>query len=229
MMSPVSSVKCVWWLIQKDFTQEARALAVWPKTLFLGLVFVLLLSMQIDLPPEQRASVVAGLVWITIYFAGTLVFERSFASEYDSGCCQTLPLFPVVPSVIFFAKMIANLASLAVLEAIVIPLFIVLADVPLLDRPLSMAVIVALGSIGFAAMGTLMGAATCGLRHRGGLVALLLLPLVAPALVSAAKATQILLEDPYDPMWRWWIQLLAGFAVVFTVLSATVFEYVMEE
>jgi heme exporter protein B len=229
MMSLGSTAKSVWWLIRKDFTQELRALVVWPKTLLFGLVLVLLLSLQIDLPAEQRASLVAGLLWITILFTGMLVFERSFACEHDSGCWQLLQLCPITPGAVFLAKMFVNLAFILVLESIIIPLFIVLADVPQLARPVPMAPIVALGSIGFTAIGTLIGALTAGLRHRGGLVALLLLPLVAPVLLSATEATRIVLQSSYDPVWRWWIQLLTVFAVVFTVLGALTFEYVMED
>ena len=228
-MSAYASARCLWWLIRKDLTREVRGQQAWPRTLLLGLVLVLLLATQIDLPAEEQAHVVGGLLWITIFFSGTLALERSFASEHDGACWHTLRLYPVAPSVLFLAKMAGNLVSIGILELVIIPLFIVLTDVPLLRRPGSMALIVILGSIGLAAIGTLLGAVTAGLRNRGGLLALVLLPLVAPVLLSSAEATRILLTNDNSPLWTWWIQLMAVFAVVFTVVGAATFEFVMEE
>jgi ABC-type transport system involved in cytochrome c biogenesis permease component len=130
---------------------------------------------------------------------------------------------------IFFAKMIVNVASIVILEALLIPLFIVLTDVPLLARPGPLVLIAVLGSIGFAAVGTLLGGITAGMRNQGGLLALLLLPLVAPVLLSSAEATRIALASVDDPLWWWWIQLLAAFAAVFTAVGALAFGFVMED
>jgi heme exporter protein B len=216
-------------MIQKDLTREIRAQHVWPRTLLRALVLVLLQATQVDLPVEQEAGVVGGLLWITIFFSGTLAIERSFASEHEGGCWQALLLYPIAPSALFLAKLLTNFVSIIILQLAVIPLFIVLTDVRLLDRPGSLALIVVLGSVGFASVGTLIGALTAGLRNRGGLLALLLLPLVAPILLSSAEATRIVLASHNDPLWWWWTQLLATFAVVFTVVGAMAFSVVMEE
>lgn len=228
-MTAISSPRHLWWLIHKDLTREIRAPQAWPKMVLLGIVLVLLLATQIDLPIEQQTHVISGLLWTTIFFSGTMSIERSFASEHEGGCWQTLRLYPTAPSTLFMAKMTVNLASILILEALLIPLFIVLTDVPLLARPGSMLLIAVLGSIGFAAVGTLMGGVSAGLRNQGGLLPLLLLPLVAPVLLSSAEATRIALASSDDPLWWWWIQLLAAFAVVFTTVGALGFSFVLEE
>jgi heme exporter protein B len=229
MMTAFFSAWRLWWLIHKDLTREIRAPQAWPRTMLLGIVLVLLLATQIDLPMGQQTRVISGLLWTTIFFSGTLAIERSFPSEHDDGCWQALLLFPVAPSMIFFAKMIVNVASIVILEALLIPLFIVLTDVPLLARPGPLVLIAVLGSIGFAAVGTLLGGITAGMRNQGGLLALLLLPLVAPVLLSSAEATRIALASVDDPLWWWWIQLLAAFAAVFTAVGALAFGFVMED
>jgi heme exporter protein B len=90
-------------------------------------------------------------------------------------------------------------------------------------------VVAALGNIGFAAVGTLVSGLTSGLRHRGGLLTLLLLPLVVPVVLAAAETTRIALAGQIDALWWRWIQLLAVFAVLYTVVGAMLFEFVMEE
>lgn len=228
-MTAYASAQSMWWLIQKDLLREVRAHQALPTALLLGVVLVLLLAIQLDLPAEQQAHVVAGLLWTSIFFSATLAFERTFTSEHDSGCWQNLLLYPVSPSTLFLAKMLVNLASLVLLESLLIPIFVVLTDVPLLASPGSLALIVGLGNIGFAAVGTLLGALTAGLRNRGGLIALLLLAVAAPVSLSSAEATRMMLVGNSGPLWWWWIQLLLAFAVVFTVVGALAFEHVMEE
>ncbi len=223
------TVNSLWWLIHKDLTREFRAQHVWPGMVLLGLVMVFLLATQIDLPAEEKARVVGGLLWVAVFFAGTLACERSFTSELDAGCWQALALYPIAPSVLFLAKMATNVAALVVLELVLVPLFIVLTDVPLAARPGALMLIAALGNVGFAAVGTLVSGLTVGLRHRGGLLALLLLPLVVPVVFASAEATRMMLSGQIDLLWWRWIQLLAVFATVFTVVGALAFEFVMEE
>lgn len=218
-----------WWLVHKDLVREWRAQHAWPGMVLLGLVIVFLLATQIDVPLDEKSRVGGGLLWIAIFFAGTLACERSFAGERDAGCWQALTLYPVAPSVLFLAKMAVNLAALVILELVLVPAFVVLSDMPFNARLGPLLSIAALGNVGFAAVGTLVSGLTSGLRQRGGLLTLLLLPLVVPVVLAAAAATRLALMEPLDALaWRW-IQLLAVFAVVFTVLGALLFEFVMEE
>lgn len=229
MMQALRTTKLLWWLIHKDLTREWRAQQVWPGMVLLGLVLVFLLATQLELPLEQKQRVAGGLIWLAVFFAGTVACERSFAGEREAGCWRALTMYPVAPSVLFLAKMAVNLAALAALELVLVPLFTVLSDVPLASRPGPLVLVAALSNVGFAAVGTLVSALTAGVRHRGSLLALLLLPLVVPVLFGSAEATRLLLAGPMDSQWWLWTKLLAVFAVVFTVVGAFVFEFVVEE
>jgi len=223
------TTKSLWWLIHKDLTRELRAQHVWPGMVLLGLVLVFLLATQLDLAVEEKARVAGGLLWLAIFFAGTLACERSFTSERDAGCWQALRMYPIAPSVLFLAKLAVNLVALVALELVLVPVFVVLSDVPLASRPGPLMLIAALGNVGFAAAGTILSGLTAGLRHRGGLLAILLLPLIIPVVFGSAEATRLLLAGRIDSQWWLWIQLLAVFATLFTVLGALVFEFVVEE
>ena len=224
-----ATMKSVWWLIHKDLTRELRTHHTWPGMLLLGIVLVFLLAMQMDLPFDEKSRIGGGLLWVAIVFAGTLAMERSVASEQEGGCWQALALYPIGPGVLFVAKMAVNLASLVILELMLVPLFIALTDVSLLARPGYFLLIVTLGNVGFAAIGTLVSAATADLRNRGGLVALLLLPLAMPVVLASAEATSMLLRGDTDWPWWLWVQMLAVFAVVFTAVAAVVFPVLIEE
>jgi heme exporter protein B len=229
LMKVHKSARSVWWLIHKDLTRELRAHTTWPGMLLLGLVMVFLLATQITLPLDQKTPLIGGLLWLSIFFAGTSALERSFDSERDSGCWQALKLYPVDASLQFLAKVAVNIISLAILECVLIPAFIVLTDVPLLARPGPLLLVVALGTISFGSIGTLLSAVTAGLRLRGGLLAFLLLPLVTPVVLASAEATRIVLAgEDVSPYWQW-VRLLAVFSLVFTISGAVLFEFVMED
>jgi heme exporter protein B len=223
------SAKSFWWLVHKDLRREVRSQSVWPCMVMLGVVLIFLLTIPLDLADEDKPRVVGGLLWLAIFFAGTLAFEHSFAGERQHGAWQVLTLYPVNPAIPFLAKMVVNVVSLFILEAVLIPAFIVFSDVPLLARPGPMLLIAGLGSVGHAAVGTLISAMASGLRHRGSLMALLLLPLVSPLAIGAAEATRLTLAGQLDSAWWQWIQLLGVFAVVFTVAGALAFEFIIEE
>lgn len=224
----LDSVRAWCWLLHKDLLREWRAPRGWSGMLLLAVVLAALIEMQLELPRELKRGLVAGLFWLAAFFAGTLALERSFAAERECGCWSALLLYPVAPGTIFLAKLTANFLALCLVDAVLVAAFTIFSDVPLLTRPAAFAGILLLANLGFASVGTLLGALTSGIQQRGSLLVLLLLPLVSPVILSAAQATRLLLADsPGD--WQRWAQLLAVFAVVFVSLGTLVFEFLTED
>ena len=219
----------LWWMIHKDLVSEWRARRAWPAMLLFGAVVALAFSVQIDPQPEWKAQTAGSLLWLAIFFAGMLAIDRSFAAEREEGCSQGLSLYPIPAAAIFLAKLGTNIAALAVLQAVLIPLFIVLCDAPLAVHPWAMLLVAALGNLGISAVGTLLGALTSGTRHAGSLLALLALPLAIPVVLAASKATQFLCFDQIDSdCWRW-LQLLAAFDAAFIAAGTLLFDFVVED
>ena len=146
----------IWWMIHKDLVSEWRSRRAWPAMILFGIVVAVVFSLQIDLPSEYKRQIAASVLWITIFLAATLSLDRSFALEREDACWRVLLLYPVSPSSVYAAKLAANIIWLAVLQAAIIPLFAVLTDVPLLDRPWAMGLVALLGNVGIAAVGTLL-------------------------------------------------------------------------
>ena len=115
-------------------------------------------SVQMDLPAEHKRQMAASLLWVAIFFAAALSLDRSFASERDDGCWRALLLYPISPSVVYLAKLAVNIVWLAALQCVLIPLFVILTDVPLLSHPWEMCLVALLGNAGIAASGTLLSA-----------------------------------------------------------------------
>ncbi len=219
----------LWWMIHKDLVSECRARRVWPAMLLLGVVVALVFAVQMDLSPQQKRQMVGGLLWLAIFFAGMLALDRSFAAEREDGCWEGLLLYPVSPAAVYLAKLGVNVVALGALQCVLIPLFVVLCDVPLMRHPWAMVLVAVLGNLGIASIGTLLSALATGIRHSGNLLAVLVLPLVIPVVLAAAEATRLIAENHLAAEWWRWVQLLAAFAVVFITAGIVLFDFVIED
>ena len=222
-------LKAFWFLVAKDLVGEFRARRAWPAMLLLGLLLVVLVEMQIELPTEHKSGVICGLFWLDVFFAGTLALERSLVSEREEGCWRTLFLYPISPALVFFAKMAMNFVALVILELVLIPAFVVFANVNLLANPLMLGLVAVLGNLGFVSVGVTVTAVTNHSSQKAGLLALILLPLLSPVLVAAAEATRLAVIGECNEQWWSWVQLLAVFCVLFTTLGFVLFPSAVEE
>jgi len=219
----------LWWLIHKDLIVEFRTRQAWPAMLLLGVIVAVLFSLQLELPIEERPAAAGTMLWLATLFAGMVAIERTGAAEQQDGCWDALSLYPLPHSTIYLAKLFVNFLALMALQGALVPLFVVLADVPLLRHFWAMILVAVLGSWGMAAVGTLISSLTHGIRQRGAILSLLVLPLLLPLVLSAAEATRcIAANDMGEPWWRW-IQFLAAFAIVFTTLGTVMFGFLVEE
>ena len=219
----------LWWLVSKDLVSEYRSRCVWPVMLLLGVVVALMFSVQMDLPADQQRRMAGSLLWLAIFFAGTLALDRSFAAEREEGCWEGLLLYPVSRSTIYLAKLTVNVLALAALQCVLIPVFVVLSDVPLLAHPWQMVLVAFLGNVGISAVGTLLSALATGIRHSAYLLPLLVLPTVIPVVLAAAEATRLTVEGHFDLEWWRWIQLLGAFAIVFVSVGIALFDFAVED
>ncbi|MGD0899984.1 MAG: heme exporter protein CcmB [Thermoguttaceae bacterium] len=219
----------LWWIISKDLVSECRSRRVWPAMLLLGIVVALTFAGQMDLPATERRRVAGGMLWLAIFFAGMLALDRSFASEREDGCWEGLRLYPFSTGTLYLAKLAVNIVAMAALQCVLIPLFVVLSDVPLLAHPAAAVLVALLGNLALSAVGTLLSALGAGIRQSAYLLPLLVLPMAVPAVLAAAEATRLAAEGDFGPDWWRWIQLLAAFAVLFITLGMVLFDFVLED
>ena len=216
-------------MIQKDLVSEWRSRRAWPAMILLGIVVAVVFSLQIDLPAEHKRPMVASLLWVAIFLAAGLGLDRTFGLEREDGCWQTLLAYPVSPSSLYLAKLTVNVVWLMVLEAVLVPLFIVLTDVPLLNHPWAMALVAILGNLGIASAGTLLSALATRVHKGTNLTVLLALPMAIPVVLAAAEATRLVTEGHLDGRFWDWNGLLAVFAAIFAVLGTMLMDFVVEE
>ena len=214
-------------IVWKDLTAELRSRELLSAMLVFALLVVLIFNFALELDIRTRETVTSGVLWVTFAFAGTLGLNRSMAIEKDRGCLDGLLLVPVDRSALYFGKALGNLIFMLIVEAIILPVYSVLYDVNLF-LPGLMTVIL-LGSVGYAAVGTLLSTMAVQARTRDVLLPILLFPVVLPVLVAALRACNgFLLGFEMVEIWPW-INLLIAYDVIFIAVAFIVFDYVVEE
>ncbi|MEW6406789.1 MAG: heme exporter protein CcmB, partial [Chloroflexota bacterium] len=182
-----SFIKAMFAVVQKDLAAEFRSRELLSAMLVFSMLVILIFNFALELEPDIRQKVTAGVLWATFAFAGTLGLNRSIAIEKDRGCMDGLLLAPVDRAAIYFGKVISNLIFMLIVEVIVLPLYGILYGVNLF-QPGLLGVIL-LGSIGYTAVGTLISTMTVQTRMRDVLLPILLFPVAIPVLLAAVKAS----------------------------------------
>ena len=214
-------------VVWKDLAAELRSRELLSSMLVFALLVILVFNFALELDIASRRTVTSGVLWVTFAFAGTLGLNRSMAVERDRGCLDGLLLAPVDRSALYFGKALGNLAFMLIVEAIVLPIYSLLYNINLFDPGLIGVVL--LGSIGYAAVGTLLSAMAVQARTRDVLLPILLFPVMLPVLVAAVRATNaVLLGLEAADVWPW-LNLLIAYDVIFTAAAFMLFDFVVEE
>lgn len=214
-------------LVAKDLLVELRSREVAYSTLVFALLVLLIFNFAFELRVENLQALAPGVLWVTFIFAAVLALSRLFAAERDRGALEGLLLCPVDRGTIYLAKLISALVLMLAVEAVAVPVFIALFGLNLPLGPLGL--VAFLGSLGFASVGTLFSALAAHTRTREGLLPLLLFPISVPVIIATVKATGgVVAGEPWGVTLPW-LQLLAGFDVLFAGLSYLVFELAVEE
>jgi heme exporter protein B len=220
----VRAVAAVLW---KDLAAEFRSKELISAMVVFSLLVILIFNFALELNRGAEESVAAGVVWVTFIFAGTLGFNRSLSQEKDRGSLDGLLLAPVDRSALYFGKALGNLVFMSLVEAILLPVAAVLFNVPLLN-PLLLLVVL-LGTVGYAAVGTLLASMVVHTRGRDVMLSILLFPVALPLLMAAVRASgNILAAAGWDQIGPW-LNLLVGYDVIFGAVALMLFEPIVEE
>ena len=224
-----AGLRTVYLLLAKDVLVELRNRETFTTMLFFGVVILFLFHFGLNPERENTALLAPGLLWLAFMFTGVLGLGRSFQAEQANDCLEQLLLVPGDRGNIFLGKLVGNLAFMLAVELLIIPLFALFFQLNLWEALLPLLVVAVLGTLGFAAIGTLFSALTANLRAREVLFPLLLFPLVVPVVIGAVTATAIILGGGTLGEAGGWLKLLGAFDTIFLVVAYLTFEFVVEQ
>lgn len=214
-------------ILGKELQVEWRTREALSAMLVFSLLVLVIFNFAFDLQGVDIKVLGPGILWVAFCFSGILGLGRSFAGERDKGSLEGMLLAPIDRGAMYLGKAIANFLFIVVMEAITLPLFVILFNVPVEWFPLVGYLV--LGTVGFSAVGTLLSAIAASTRMREVMLPVLLFPVLVPLLVASVKITQGALQGLQFSDYQGWFNLLVAFDAIFLTVAYLVFEFVVEE
>lgn len=223
------ALRSAWIIAAKDLRLELRSRTAFLSSLAFTAVVLAIFNFARDPTAVSTVDMAPGILWITFTFAGLLGLNRAFALERDNRAMEGLLLSPASRSSLFLGKALANLAFVGLVEAVALPLFALLFNVPVAPVLAPLAGVIALATIGFVAVGTLLSAIAVSTRHAELMLPLLMLPFLVPPITSAVQMTARLLGGRPFAELSGWLKLLVAYDIVAVVAAFLVFEFTLDE
>jgi len=221
------SLAVIWAIGRKDLLLETRNKDVIVAVSVFALLVLMIFTFAIDINQVNAKLTGPGILWASIAFAGVTGLNRAFAIELEGNTLEALMLAPKSGDLIYAGKMFGNFLFITAAQIIVIPIFAVLFNLAVLRW--EMLVVSLLTTIGFSAIGTLFAAMTIRVRAREVMLPLLFLPVVTPLIMAAVESTSHVVNDSSWPEIYQWIQLAIAFDIAFIVVSAFIFQQILED
>jgi heme exporter protein B len=212
----------------KDLRAELRTKEAINASFAFALVILVLFSFAFDPEEDTTKAISGGLLWIVFAFAGTLVFNRSFARELPNDCLDALVAAPIPGAALFLGKALANYLLVLAIELVSLPVFGIFYNVHWTRQFPQLMLVLALGTWGLTVIGTVFSALTVNIRLREVMLPMLTYPILAPALMAAMQLTMQLIQgNAIGPETVRWLNLLIAFDVAFTAVSLYLVETVL--
>jgi len=218
-----SSGAAVWAILRKECRSEWRTRYGLNAALLFAITTLTSVSFAVG-RLSDRVDLLSALLWVVLLFAALASMSHAFVREVE-GHTLTLLRLVASPTAIALGKLLFNLVFLAVIEAVAVPLYLVLMGAPP-PRWGAFLALLGLGSVALACATTLVGAVIAQTRGRGALFAGVALPLLLPVLAASVSGMRsqwaggpIIAEA----------RLLAGYAVALFGVSLLLYDHLWED
>ncbi len=214
----------------KDLRIELRSREIVYTMTFFGALIVVVYSFAFPVKPELVRAAVPGMLWVAIAFAGTVGLGRAFDRERENDTMRALLLAPIPRLSVFLGKAISIALLVFAVALVCTPMLALLLDAPLFAMPGPLLLVLVLGAIGFANVGSVFAATLLKVRSRDVLLPVILYPILIPLFVAGTSATEAMIatRPDLDKLW-YWIGFLGIYDAVFLVLSLWIFEALVIE
>lgn len=217
-------LRAAWLVLRKDLQIELRTGEVVVTTALFASLVTVIASLSFFIDQKSAKLVAPGVLWIAIAFSGVLAMGRSWSRERDHDVLRGLLMSPIPRAAIYIGKSLGTVLFLAIVEIVLVVEVAVLFNLdlgPILGR---LALLLALGTLGFAATGNLFAAMGTRTSARDMVLAVALFPVISPALLCGVVATRELLAGaPVSDLYAW-LRILAAFDIAFITAGMMLFE-----
>jgi heme exporter protein B len=212
--------------LTKDLRMEWRSKDAINSMLFFALLVVVIFSFSFNPTAEESRQIAGGLIWVAFLFAAVVALNQTWARELRNQVLDAYRVSPAPANALFLAKALGNFVFVAVLEALMTPLFVVFYSLRALGPAWQLIPVAILGTWALVVNGTFFAAMSIRTRSREIMLPLLLFPISIPALLAMVEATSSILTGEASA--KFWIVLLAVYDLVFTTVCLLLFESILQ-
>jgi heme exporter protein CcmB len=217
-------------LLWKDVVVEVRAKELIYATIFFAAVVLLVFAFAFLGGERPTVEVAAGVLWVANALAGTMGISRAFEREREGDTLRALLLAPAPRTALYLSKLVAISLLMLVVQVVVAVLLTLLFQISLTQHLVMLSGMLALGTVGFAAVAALFGASLGRARSREVLLPLLIYPVAIPVLIVGTYGSAALLRGGPDAlaMARLCLKSLVVFDAIFITIGLWAFEPMLQ-
>lgn len=176
--------------VKRDLQLAFRNVGQLANPLMFFVMVTTLFPLALDPGPQKLSMIAPAVVWVAALLASLLAAEGLFRQDVDDGTMEQIALSPQPLALLLLAKTTAHWLITGLPLVIVSPLAAYALFLAPEAIPTTM-VALALATPILNLISAAMAALTVGLRRGGGLLSLLILPIVMPVLILGARATDM--------------------------------------
>jgi heme exporter protein B len=158
--------------------------------------------------------IAGGVLWVSAALAALLSLDRLFQADFEDGSLDVLALSPLSLEAASAAKILAHWITTGLPLVLLSPVLGLLLNLPTRAYGALIASL-AIGTPALSGVGAIGASLTLSIRRGGLILALIVLPLITPALIFGAGAV----ADAMDGTGRGAFLFLAAFSVAAVALS----------
>lgn len=212
-------------VLYKELLIEFRTRYAWSSLVMFALTTLACISMAIGgnvLSPLLDAI----LFWIIVFFSAMAGLGRVFIHEQEVGTMNTLRIY-ADPQTVLFGKLIYNIVLLIALILLVLPCYVIFLDIEIFWL-WYLFLILLFGSIGIAAVSTLIAAIVANTESKGNLFTILTFPIILPLLLMVIKLTErTLINEPFMDVQQ--LCIVAAYDFIIVGVLSILFDYLWDE
>ena len=214
-------------IARKDLVAELRSREIVTSVLVFAILVLIIFNFAFTVDAATMTLVAPGVLWVAFTFAGVLALNRTFVPEKEEGCLEGLIACPAGREAIYAGKMLGSLFFLLIVEAAILPIFALLFNIDVFQ--IEIIVVTVLGTIGFAAVGTVFAALAVNTRAREMVLPIIFLPVVSPIIIAVVESSALALSGKGFGDMTIWLTIITAFDAIFLTAPFLIFSYVLEE
>ena len=214
-------------IVRKDLKLELRGGQSTIAIAVISLLVLVVLLMAFTPEVARGHELAAGALWVALIFSGMFGAAGTLAAERESGSIRGLCLAPVDAATIYLAKLASSLIFMSIAEVATVAMLVLFFNLDFGPALARTALILALGTTGYAALATLLAAISSQTRAGNLVLPVLIVPVFVPALIAGVKSTSIVLDGSTLAAVATWLKIMIAFDVLFVVSGYLLFENVI--